>query len=746
MRDNNTQNSWKFFRAGGFDQVRLESGTDIAALRQLDRKLWAALACPTKGLELDTKTLAMIDGDDDGRIRVPEIIAAAEWATAHLKNPDDLLQATDRLRLDAINDACDEGKRLLASAKEILSSLGKAESVVITLEDTADTAKIFAQTRFNGDGIVPADSATNEADAQVIKDVIDCLGAETDRSAKPGINQDKLDLFFDALQAHADWWSEGEAQAAMVLPLGENTAAAYAALDAVRARLDDYFARCRLAAFDPRAGVALSRKEEEYAALAGNTLSAAGDEFAEFPLAKVEAGRPLPLAEGVNPAWASKVAVLRKAVVEPLLGKDKTSLSDNEWEGLKAKFGPYQAWLAKKAGVAVEKLGIVRVREILSGKAQAQLTGLIAQDKALEPEMNSIVAVERLIRYHRDLHTLLNNFVNFRDFYVPERKSVFQAGTLYIDGRACDLCVRVDDPAKHGALAGLSNAYLAYLDCSRRGSADKMTIAAAITDGDSDQLMVGRNGVFYDRKGQDWDATIVKIVEHPISIRQAIWAPYKRMARMIGEQIEKMAAAKDKAMSDKAAAGVQSAAATAEAGKAATPPASFDIAKFAGIFAAIGLALGALGAALAAVLTGFMSLTWWQMPLAILGIMVIISGPSVVLAWLKLRRRNLGPILDANGWAVNSRVKINIPFGRSLTQMAKLPPGAQRSMSDPYAEKSNAKWVWLLILFVALGVGAYYYYKPQIMTQLSNIMPGVVAPSVIEVPAAEVPATEPTQE
>ena len=85
--------SWRFFLAGGFDQVRLDSGADIAALGELDPKLWLALACPAKGLELDAHTLALLDTDADGRIRVPEAIAAAKWACAMLKNPDVLMKA-----------------------------------------------------------------------------------------------------------------------------------------------------------------------------------------------------------------------------------------------------------------------------------------------------------------------------------------------------------------------------------------------------------------------------------------------------------------------------------------------------------------------------------------------------------------------------------------------------------------------------------------------------------------------------
>src|SRR5512137_2130997 len=104
---------WKFFRAGGFDQVRLDSGADLDALEQLDLKLWVALSCPTRGLEFDTRTLDLIDTDKDGRIRAPEILAATQWACRCLKNPDDLLKGAPALPLAAINDATAEGKQLL---------------------------------------------------------------------------------------------------------------------------------------------------------------------------------------------------------------------------------------------------------------------------------------------------------------------------------------------------------------------------------------------------------------------------------------------------------------------------------------------------------------------------------------------------------------------------------------------------------------------------------------------------------
>src|SRR5262249_3543290 len=154
-----------------------------------------------------------------------------------------------------------------------------------------------------------------------------------------------------------------------------------------------------------------------------------------------------------------------------------------------------------------------RVREILAGKAKETLAALIAKDKAEEGNAQAVIGLNRLVRYHRDLFQLCQNFVSFRDFYGRKKKAIFQAGTLYLDTRSCDLVLTVEDAGKLAAMAGLAGTYLAYCDCMRKGSGEKLQVVAAFTAGDSDNLMVGRNGLFFDIKGRDWDATIAKIID-----------------------------------------------------------------------------------------------------------------------------------------------------------------------------------------------------------------------------------------
>src|ERR1035438_5335321 len=363
-----TPHTWKFFRAGGFDQVRLETGADLLALDQLDQKLWVALACPTTGLEFDKATLALIDTDKDGRIRAPEVIAATKLSGSCLKNPDDLLKSSASLSLSAINDATSEGKQLLASAKQILSTLKKPDATAITVEDADQVAAKFEETVLNGDGIIIPETASDDATKQVISDIIACLGPDTDRSGKPGISQAKVDQFFADAQAFSDWHQKAEADKA-VLPLGDATAGAAAAIKAAKIKVDDYFMRCRLVAFDARASNALNREEKEYLALSAKELTITNAEIAGFPLARVEAGRPLPLTEGINPAWADAVAKLCSDAVKPLLG-EKSVLTEAEWGQLLAKLGPYECWSAGQAGGSVAKLGRDPVGQILASTAK----------------------------------------------------------------------------------------------------------------------------------------------------------------------------------------------------------------------------------------------------------------------------------------------------------------------------------------------------------------------------------------
>ena len=714
---------WKFFRAGGLDQVAIRHGSDILRLPELDQKLWVALSCPTRGIEFDQKTLDLIDSDKDGRIRVYELLDAIRWMGQNLKNPDDLLKGESSMPLSAIQETVESGATLLAGAKRILANLGKPDATSISCEDTADTKLIFAQTKFNGDGVIPIESASELEIQKVIQEIMDTLGPELDRSGKPGINLVKAELFFTQAISLADWAEKGENNPEIMVA-GKATRAAAAAVEAVRAKVDDYFARCRLAAFDARSAAALNRAETEFALIALKDLTITSEEIARLPLARIEAGKPLPLKDGLNPSWAASVARLAVDAVDVLLGPGKSALTEEEWNGILKKLAAFQTWNAAKPATVVEKLGLERVAEILKTNARQHITALINADAVLEVENAQINAVDKFVHLYRDLNRLVHNYVNLADFYDPKYPATFQIGTLYIDTRACDLCFHIDDLTRHSTLSAPSKIFLAYCEIVRPSTKEKRMICAAFTSGFSETLWVGRNGVFYDRQGHDWDAVIVKVVENAISLKEAFWTPWRKIATLVGDQFKKMLAAREAAVLAAASKSVEEAAKTADAGKPVLPTVpKLDGAAIASSVAAIGIAVGLLSSAAATIVGATKGLEIWQVVAGVAGVILAVSGPSVILAYFKLRARDLAPILNACGWAVNSRIRMTLALGRALTQEARLPRGSERQLTDPYAE-DNTKRNLLIGALVCFGI-LYALWKfdvlnPKLPKQLQH--------------------------
>jgi hypothetical protein len=531
---------WSFANVGGVTRVRIQSAEDIRHLGELDKKMWTVLSCPVNGLEISSESLKLMDLDGDGKLRVEEVIATANYLCAALKDAKTIFEQSDSLDIENIADESIKviGERLAVSGKVSLADVDAAIAAVKVDEP-----------------VLPA--APYEADV--------------------------------------------------------------------------------IAAY--------KEKKAEYAAY-----------FEQEKLQK--------LGLAVIPEDAPKPGMTEKKFAE--MG-DQIS----KWE----------------AEVESEKL---RVK---------------SEEDAAKAEF---MPLRKLLLIHRDFYRLLRNFVTLEDFYDRDAKTFasFEAGTLIIDQRACKLCMRVNDPAKHDAQAPLSGMYLIYCNCVNQKTGKSMAIVAAVTQGEVNNLSIGKNAVFYDNDGLDYDATVTKIIDNPISIRQAFWTPYRKFSKWIEEKINKSAAEKDaKAFGDLTA---KADAAVADP-KAETKPA-FDIAKFAGIFAAIGMALGMIGAALVSVAEGMSGFKWWQYVLVFVCILLVISGPSMVMAWLKLRRRNLAPVLNANGWAVNADAIINVPFGRTLTEQVAFP-----LVKAPKIKGNLAAWKkWLIAIsciIVMIGiVCAVLYY------------------------------------
>lgn len=586
---NNTY-PWKFCSIGGATRVRISCGEDIAHLGELDQKLWTALSCPTSGLKFDSEALEIMDSDHDGRIRVHEVTAISDWVCNLLKDKDILLQSTDTIPLEAINDTSEEGARIKACAQKVLDKLG-SNAGAITLAQSSASNAVFA-----------------EAAAQ------------------------------KALSA----WESGRPE----LPYAEDSDKALALVNEMAGAVGEFFTACEYKSYDPE-----SPKAQE-------SETSLGHPNAESALAW----------DKVNPIWAGKMTSFRAFCL------DAPAFTKEVWDSVNAKLSAYRAWVAAKP----------------CGEPVCE-------------EAADLAALHKFLVVCRYLYEFLNNFVVFTAFYDPKQKSVFDAGELYIDQRCLSLCINVTDMAKQTAMASKSGMYILYCDCVSKKTGKTANIAAILTNGDTDNLCVGMNAVFYDRDGLDYDATVTKIIDNPTSVRQAFFHPYKKFSKAISDRINKKASEKE----SKVETGLTALASNpqAPAANAATPKKNFDLATFVGLFAGVGMGVGMLTSALASLVDPV-----WKPFVAIILLCLLISGPSMFLAWIKLRKRNLGPILNANGWAINSAVIVNALMGATLTSLAKYPTIV--TTSDPFAIKKRTPWAAIIIaVLIAAGLGVYLYFK-----------------------------------
>ena len=569
---------WTFTTIGGNTRVHIAKGEDFRHLGELDEKMWTVLSCPTTGLEISEQTLKLMDTDNDGKIRIDEVIATADYLCAVLRNPDVLLEETDALKIADLNEENADAKQMADIARRVA---GKEETITL--------------------------------------------------------------------------------------------AAAQAAV----------------------AAIAIEQKPLPEAPLAADIIAA------------------IHTNEGDYNAWfrAAELEKMGLAATDP---EKQPKITEKDWKKLTAQVAAYEAEVAA-----------------ITAENQAAVDAATGEYKPLL----------KLLQLKRDFYTLLKNYISFQDFYNREVKAIFQCGRLVIDQRACELCVRVADAGKMAAEASKSGMYLLFCDCENKAQGKKLSIVAAMTQGDIHNLEVGKNCVFYDRSGLDYDAVVTKIIDNPISIRQAFWTPYRKFANWVSDLVNKSVAEKEsKGLEDmKANATVATEKAKENAekgGKAEAQKQAFDIAKFAGIFAAIGMALGMIGTALAAVASGLADLKWWQLLIVFAAIILVISGPSMLLAYFKLRRRNLAPVLNANGWAINAEAIVNVPFGVTLTTQAKFP---LVKVKDPFKKgmSTGAKILITLaaLLVIAGGIAGYMYYK-----QIGLFAPKAEVEQVAEQPACEAAA------
>ncbi len=688
---------------GGTYQLRIETAEDLKAVLGLDDARWVATSAPINGINCDPVFLKYADTDNNDRIRTDEIRNAISWMFEMLSDTD-CLPASDTLPLEAIETSHAAGKMLRAGAEQILRNLGRADAGEIALADVRDQQKILANAAANGDGVIPAEACSGQI-AEFVKDILDTVGGTPDASGETGIGAEQLDGFLKDAAAYLEWQAAGkipsDKKKSDIMVLGKDTPAAFDSLSAVRQKLDEYFSLCKLVRFDPNLKSAVGFSEEDIKHLDTSDMQAVETEVKKVPIAPVGGEDVLDFNGTINPYCAQAVADFRGKTAVPVLGKIE-KLSGKEWEDIKAAFEPYRTWMGNKKGAAVEKLGEEKLRRYLGSDFGDRVRALIDADASVADEVAETAKIEKLILFRKWLIELCNNMVSMPRLYDPETKALFQMGTLVMDGRQFEFNVKVPDRAQHKKIASLSGIFLMYVEVIGKGGADeKFEVATPVTAGDTGNLAENKRGIFFTTDGREWDARVVDIIRKPISLCEAVKAPFVTISASIGRQIEKITGARSAALDTGIQKAIQQKPAAAPGGSGAMM----------GTLMGGGLAISALGASFAFITKTLVDVKLIQVLFVLIAGACAIFGPIIIMGIIRLRRRDMATILEASGWAVNARLRITGSLGRLLTFRPSFPPDAVKervNLVEQLARKAgrrrnSLKWVLGFVFAAVLG-------------------------------------------
>jgi hypothetical protein len=667
-----------FVNYGGAYQLRIESIEDLEHLDELDEIFWVATSAPIHQLRCDPVALELLDYNRNGRIICREIRRTQRWLFRVLNDRNAVNERLDTAQLEHINADDPDGAKLLTAARRVLSNLDKADSSVITLQDVRDNKAILAKGSRNGDGVIPPDSIDDEALQNFITDVMSSVGKETGIAGNEGVNGDLLDAFLAHAKTFLDWQKlyteSAAAEGHPMLPLGEDTASAHKAYAAVADKVTAYFELCKVTAVNElmeRSSVPVEAPAETY-----TSPEARQDYLSASPIARPRADGRLVIDKHVNPFYSPALEDLRSSVLNPLLGAQHGPFSEEDWQTVQNAFAAYEEWLAKKSGGEVESLGTDKLNDYLEGDLHDKLRGLIDEDLRVGEELSGLKEVERLLLMQRWYLDVCNNFISFPKLYQQGTRAMFEIGRLVIDGRIFNFNMRVQNVDQHSKDARPSGIFLMYAEVTARPEDPVWHIVTPVTCRHRGNLGLGKRGVLFDLDGKIWDVRVVKVIENPISLTEAILAPFKKISTLITSAVEKISASTEQSLEasltktttsvEKGFAQSVQAPAAPVAPAAAPAPAEVPATRTRDMMLTGGIAFAALGSSFAYITSTIVDLGIEKSLMGVAAGLLIALVPILMVAAIKLHARNLSSILEASGWAINARMRLTHRLARRL--------------------------------------------------------------------------------
>lgn len=666
-----------FKKYGKTAQLEIKNAEDLKHLAHLNPSLWAASSAPTHCFHSNPQFLSLMDREQKGRIRIRDVQESAKWLLNVLKDVSPIDENSDRFIAECVNQSTPEGLATTRAA-HFINEHEKVRKPIDLLR-IYQFRKSYALRPPNGDGIItPHEMPSKELENWILK-IMSISGSTIDASKNGGIDQSILENFKQKLKETQNWRKQLESLPQdQKSPFGENSAKILEILDNAIPAIDLYFAQSSL----------LSRKlpdiEKNLHYPSGEIDFQDAKSITEWtkkslPVSHNQSGMlSLTEASKSDNHWSETFQYISHEISMYVFGERKEEIAYSDWKEIKNSLSSCIKFSKLSAPFSLETLSETEINNFYDDEIEKKLLEKIKEDESVKNSLKDLEVLEKLLLLQKHLIPFCCNFVNFSELFNPSINAQFEEGDLFIDGYQLAFSMKVTNRNSHKAYAQNSKIFIIYCEITDRDSGGhKFEVAAPVTAGNRYNFRIGKRGIFRDYKQLEWDAKIIDILEQPISVNEAVKAPFIRVYQSLEKRFEKFAQEPIKDLEQSAEKGFSKQLSTLNPSETNSLSQNSDPQGTRNLLIAGSVAIAALGSSLAYVVKTLISISFLKIIVCVLGLVFLAWGAAFLIAWLSLRKRDLTAFLEAADWAVNLRMPLVRKLRKLFTRKPKLPAQAK---------------------------------------------------------------------
>lgn len=653
---------------GKTPKAEIRNAGEIKSLIHIDEALWTSTWADIKYINFDKMFLRYLDADNDGLILCNEVKNAIKWLDSIFMNWEGIINRSDKLNRKFINNASINGKKLNKILDDLYCKLDYKQDDNLTLKDIQTYKHITEQTPISEEGVILREAADDYLIKDMISDLIDSIGGAEHPSGESGINKSKLWEFTKEINDYIAWkgqlFDENKNLNEDILPLGHDTGRGFEIFKKVRDKIDQYFAKCNILIYDNRFYDNYFELSEKEMNMDLNDKETVRQYLLDALISKPRTDGELVFSECSNIMYSEALSLLKEIVIDKIFKDKRENLTFNDWQYIKELFIPYDNWLSSKKGDRVSNIDDDKLKSYLDPDIIDAIINIIDESTKTEELMDEIRLIEKLMLFQRWILDFINNFVSFPYLYDPGKRAIFEMGTLIMDGKRFNLSVRVNDINMHKNISQFSNFYIIYCSVHKK---DQLlyNIAVPLTSWTNGNIYIGKPCMFKDVHNNEYEARIIDIIENPVSFIETMTHPFKKILQIINNKIDEFGRSSEEKLLETISSSDTYKTQKEEGSSIAEEQKKQSVL---GVLAGGGIAFAAIGSSLAFITKTLSQLSLMTIIGSILGALLLFMLPIIITGIIKLRKRDLNPLLEASGWAINTKMRLTRKQARFFTK------------------------------------------------------------------------------